>query len=102
VFDPNRATGNFRNLIWWYRESKASAIPRRVIARWFLSTVVSNIRTARPRHFLALTAALTRGTFQGLVRRPAHQDAEEAVRVSQVYDEVVEPDAGASLRTEVE
>lgn len=105
VFDPRRGTGNFRNLIWWYRESSGSAIPRRVVARWFLSTVVSNIRTAGLRRMLPLMAALTRGTFQGLVRRPAHQSAEEAVRVSQIYDEVVEPDTAdtrARLRTEGE
>jgi GT2 family glycosyltransferase len=99
---PSRATGNFRNLIWWYRENTDSAIPRRVIARWFMSIVVSNMRSAGVRRFFPLCIALLRGTFQGLTGRPQHQSAEDAVRVSLVYDEVVEPEPRAPARTEVE
>jgi GT2 family glycosyltransferase len=102
VYDSARAAGNFRNLIWWFRESTNSAIPRRVVARWAVSIAVSNIRTAGLKRVLPLFVALTRGTFHGLARRPAHQSAEDVVAVSQLYDEVVEPDPGVSLRTEVE
>lgn len=99
VFDPVRAAGNFRNLIWWYRESSKSAIPRRVVARWSVSIAVSNIRTAGLRRLLPLLSALIRGCFVGLTRRPSHQSAEEVVRVSQLADEIVEPEAGASEPT---
>jgi hypothetical protein len=102
VFDAARATGNIRNLIWWYREATDSAILRPVIARWIVSMVVSNARTAGLRRLLPLLAKLCRGTFQGLVRRPAHQSAEEVVAVSQRYDVVVEPAADPGLRSEVQ
>ncbi|MDT5014410.1 MAG: rhamnopyranosyl-N-acetylglucosaminyl-diphospho-decaprenol beta,3/1,4-galactofuranosyltransferase [Mycobacterium sp.] len=93
VYDRSRATGNFRNLIWWYREDTSSAIPRRTIIRWFVSISVSNARTAGLRGFLPLLASFTRGTFQAVTRRPAHQSAEDVVRASQLDDVVVEPDA---------
>jgi hypothetical protein len=64
--------------------------------------LVSNARTASLRRLLPLVAKLCSGTFQGLVRRPAHQFAEEVVAVSQRYDVVVEPAADPSLRSEVE
>jgi len=90
VFDQSRATGNFRNLIWWYRETTTSAIPRRVIVRWSVSIAVSNVRSAGLRRFPRLIASATRGTFQGVFRRPAHQFAEEAVAASQTDDVIVE------------
>lgn len=102
VFDSSRAAGNFRNLIWWFRESTSSAIPRRVVARWAVSIAVSNIRTAGLRRIFPLVSSLIRGTWSGLSRRPAHQTAEEVVRVSQIYDEVVEPDARPHVHTEAE
>jgi hypothetical protein len=48
---------------------------------------------------LPLLAALMRGAFVGLTRRPEHQSADEVVRVSQLADEIVEPEAGASEPT---
>lgn len=90
VFDRSRATGNFRNLIWWYRETTTSAIPRRVIVRWLVSHVVSNAQSAGLRGFVPMLAKLSGGTFQGVFRRPAHQFAEEAVAASQTDDVIVE------------
>ncbi len=101
-FDRSRAAGNFRNLIWWYREHTDSVIPRRVVARWTAAIAVSNIRTAGWRRLLPLVGSLIRGTFLGLSRRPTHQSAEELVRVSQRYDEVIEPATGAGVRSEVD
>lgn len=91
VYDSTRAAGNFRNLIWWYREDSSAAIPRRVIARWAASIAVSNARSAGLRHLFPLMWKFTRGTFQGLFRRPTHHDAEEAVRASQIDDVLIEP-----------
>jgi GT2 family glycosyltransferase len=102
VFDSSRATGNFRNLIWWNRESSKAAIPRRVVARWAVSIAVSNIRTAGLRRLFPLLRSLFLGAFLGLTRRPHHQEAEEVVRISQRYDEVVAPEPGAPVRTEAE
>jgi len=106
VFDRARAAGNFRNLIWWYREASRSpqhsAIPRRVVARWAVSIAASNVRTAGLRRFGALLAAMVRGAAAGLLRRPAHQSAEDLVAVSQRFDEIIESELDAPLHTEVE
>lgn len=73
-----------------------------MIARWLVSTVVSNARTAGLRRLLPLLASFTRGTCGDCFAARPTQFPEDVVRASQLYDVVVEPDAGPSLRTEVE
>jgi rhamnopyranosyl-N-acetylglucosaminyl-diphospho-decaprenol beta-1,3/1,4-galactofuranosyltransferase len=91
VFDASRATVNFRNLVWWYREDVNSAIAKRVIVRWSASIALSNLKSAGLRRQLRLVGSMIRGTFQGVTRRPKHRFPDEVVCDSQRDDVIVEP-----------